>query len=273
MLVNHKGGEYNPPMPARERSFRVEALVLRHADWGEADRMLTLFTRERGKLRAVAKGVRRERSRKAGHLEPFTRVHLLLARGREIPIITQAETVDAYLSLRQDLKRVGQASYIVELIDRFTYEDEENTGMFRLLADSLSHLAAGDEASLVLRYYEMRLLDLIGFRPKLFNCAQCDNDIQPEDQYFSAQAGGVLCPNCGAHAPGSTPVTMTALRYLRHMQRSSYSEAKRAAIPPAANREMESLMEAYLTYLLERTLNAPKVMRRIARGEPQEERR
>ncbi|MDD2694633.1 MAG: DNA repair protein RecO, partial [Anaerolineales bacterium] len=167
MLVNGYGGMYNPPMPARERSFRVEAVVLRHTDWGEADRMLTLFTREMGKLRAVAKGVRRERSRKAGHLEPFTRVHLLLARGREIPIITQAETIDAYLPLRQDLKRVGEASYIVELIDRFTFEEEENPGMFRLLADTLSRLAGGDEPSLALRYYEMRLLDMIGFRPKL----------------------------------------------------------------------------------------------------------
>lgn len=85
------------------RSQRVEAVVLRHSDWGEADRMLTIFTRELGKLRVVAKGARRPRSRKAGHLEPFTRVALLLARGREIWIVTQAETLDAYLPVRDDL--------------------------------------------------------------------------------------------------------------------------------------------------------------------------
>ncbi len=85
------------------RSFRVEAVVLRHSDWGEADRLLTLYTRERGKVRAIAKGARRIRSRKAGHLEPFTRVTLQLAKGRDLLIVTQADTLDAYLPLGANL--------------------------------------------------------------------------------------------------------------------------------------------------------------------------
>ena len=87
------------------RSFRVEAVVLRHVDWGEADRLLTLYSREKGKLRAIAKGVRRLRSRKAGHLEPFTRAAVQLARGRDLLIVTQADTVNAYLPIRGDLER------------------------------------------------------------------------------------------------------------------------------------------------------------------------
>ena len=102
--------------------------MLRHSDWGEADRLLWLYTRQHGKLRALAKGVRKIRSRKAGHLEPFTRVALLLARGRDFYIVTQAETVDPYLSLREDLKRLGYASYVVELLDRFTYDEDEHPG-------------------------------------------------------------------------------------------------------------------------------------------------
>jgi hypothetical protein len=94
---------YNLAMPSRERSFRVEAVVLRHSNWGEADRLVGLFTREMGKIRAIAKGVRKLRSRKAGHLEPFTRTSLLLARGRDMFIITQAETIKAYMPLREDL--------------------------------------------------------------------------------------------------------------------------------------------------------------------------
>ena len=86
-----------------QRSFRVEAVVLRHANWGEADRILTLYTRERGKVRAIAKGIRRIRSRKAGHLEPFTRVTLQLAKGRDLFIITQAETLQAYLPIHENL--------------------------------------------------------------------------------------------------------------------------------------------------------------------------
>src|SRR5512136_2086531 len=100
-----------------ERSFRVEAVILRHADWGEADRLLSLYSRERGKLRAVAKGARRIRSRKAGHLEPFTRVSLQMAKGRDLLIVTQAETLDAHLPLRESLLKTGHASYVAELLD------------------------------------------------------------------------------------------------------------------------------------------------------------
>src|SRR5512134_1529734 len=120
-------------MTTGDRSITSEAIVLRHNDWGEADRLLWLYTRKHGKLRAVAKGVRKSRSRKAGHLEPFTRVSLLLARGRESLLITQAEAVEPYLSLRNDLLKTTQALYVLELIDRFTYEEGENRSLYRLL--------------------------------------------------------------------------------------------------------------------------------------------
>ena len=106
------------------RSFRASAVVLRHADYGEADRLLTLFTREQGKVRAIAKGARKLTSRKAGHIEPFTHVTLQLAKGRDLFIVTQAETVNNFSGLREDLVKTGYAAYIVELIDRFTYEEE-----------------------------------------------------------------------------------------------------------------------------------------------------
>lgn len=249
----------------------MEAVVLQHRDWGEADRLLWLFTRERGKVRAVAKGARKLRSRKAGHLEPFTRVSLLLAQGRDMSIITQAETVDAYSPLREDLLLVGYASYVIELLDRFTYEEGENRALYRLLVDTLARLSSEGEPSFVVRYYEIRLLDLLGFRPRLFQCARCGAEIKPENQYFSAEEGGVLCPACGKGTVplagkgtgGARPISMPALKILRHFQRSSYSEAKRAHLTQNLSRELEILMQHYLTYLLERGLNTPAFLRRV----------
>ncbi len=124
-------------------SFRVEAVVLRHTDYGEADRILSLYTRQLGKTRALVKGARKVTSRKAGHLEPFTHVKLQLAKGRDLLLVTQADTIEAYLPLGEDLLLMGHASYVIELLDRLTYDDgTENSPIFRLLTDTLARLAS-----------------------------------------------------------------------------------------------------------------------------------
>jgi len=251
-------------MPDQPRSFRVEAVVLRHANWGEADRILTLYTREQGKLRAVAKGARKIRSRKAGHLEPFTHITLQLAKSRDIPIVTQVETIDPYLPLRETLVLTGYASYVMELLDRFTYEEDGgNLSLFRLLTDTLARLCSTADTWAIVRYYEMRLLDFLGFRPHLFECANCRTAIEPVDQYFSPSAGGVICPKCGNGLPGLWNVSVDALKYLRHFQRSNYNEASRAKVAPKIQKEVETLMQAYFTYLLERGLNTPGFIKRV----------
>jgi DNA repair protein RecO (recombination protein O) len=246
------------------RSLRAEAVVLRHSDWGEADRLLTLYTREQGKLRALAKGARKINSRKAGHLEPFTRVKLQLARGRDLLIVTQAEMIEAYPPLREDLGRMGQASYVIELLDRFVPNEEIAVpSLYRLLTETLSRLAVEADAWLPVRYYEMRLLDFLGFRPQLFECVNCGREILPEDQFFSFGAGGVICPRCGEGLKGLRKISIEALKYLRHFQRSAYREAQRAHPDADTRRELETLMQGYFTHLLERELNTPGFIKSI----------
>jgi DNA repair protein RecO (recombination protein O) len=245
-------------------SFRVEAVILRHNDYGEADRMLTLYTAQLGKTRALVKGARKITSRKAGHLEPFTHVKLQLAKGRDLPLVTQADTIDTYLSLRENLLLTSQASYIIELLDRFTYEDgSENSAIFRLLTDTLARLAASADPWIVTRYYEMRLLDYLGFRPQLFECANCRREILPEDQFFSFSAGGVICPSCARSVPRLKPLSLDTLKYLRHFQRSKYSDAARAQPSATVQSEAEALMQGYFTFLLERELNTPGFLKKI----------
>ena len=245
-------------------SFRLEAVVLRHSDWGEADRLLVLFTREQGKVRAIAKGARKLTSRKAGHIEPFTHVKLQLAKGRDLLILTQAETIDAYAAVREDLTRTGYASYVIELLDRFTPEGEAGVpSLFRLLTETLARIASEADPWLAVRYYEMRLLDFLGFRPQLFQCANCGREILPEDQFFSFSAGGAVCPRCGQGLKGLGPISVEALKYLRHFQRSTYRDASRAQPDPETRREVEALMHGYFTHLLERELNTPGFMRDV----------
>lgn len=246
------------------RSFRAEAIVLNHKDWGEADRLVTLYTRHRGKLRAIVKGARKTRSRKAGHLQPFTHVTLQLATARGPFIITQADTINAFTPIREDLNLTGQAAYLAELLQRFSYDEEEaNSAIFRLLTESLGHLVSGEDPWLVARYYEMRLLDYLGFRPQLQTCIHCGTPLEPVDQFFSGGEGGIICPDCATPYAALRPVKMETLKYLRHFQRSSYQNARRAAPDEKTRAAVESLMQFYLTYLLERGLNSPRFIREV----------
>jgi DNA repair protein RecO (recombination protein O) len=246
-----------------KRTFNAQAIVLHHLDYGETDRILTLFTLEYGKIQAIVKGVKKITSRKAGHLEPFTQVHLFLARGKDLAIITQAETMNAFPKIKENLELMGIASYMVELIQRFTYEEGENRALYKLLLDSLDRLAQENHPRTILHYFEVRLMDLLGFRPNLQTCCLCKKDIQPEKQFFSSKDGGVLCPSCGYHEKSASPVSVGALKYFRHFQRSRYALIKHLVIPTHIEQEFSQLLEGYFTYLLERNLKSPQFMRDI----------
>jgi DNA repair protein RecO (recombination protein O) len=250
-------------MPDKEKSFRVEAVILRHMNYGEADRLLTIFTRNHGKLQTIAKGIRKSKSRKAGHVEPFTRATLQLARGRDLYILTQAEAIDVFENLRENLILLSYAAYVIELVDRSTTDEVEHQAMYRLLTQSLARLNRGEDPNRVVRYFEIRLLDFIGFRPQLQHCNICQSTTQPEDQFFSANHGGVVCPMCGQRDPQFKSISLLTLKYFRHFQRSSYKEASRASISKAIYSEMETLMNYYITYNLERKLNSPIFLHQV----------
>jgi DNA repair protein RecO (recombination protein O) len=253
-------------MPREARSQRVEAIVLKHSDFGETDRLITLYSREQGKVRALAKGARKPGSRKGGHLEPFSRASLLLFAGRDLQVVTQAEAINTHSAISENLVALGYASYVAELLDKFSADHDENRGLYRLLRDTLDRLASGGEIQLAVRFYEVRLLELAGFRPELQSCLNCGNVIKPEDQYFSFHQGGVLCPECGLTNREARPVSMPTLKMLRHLQRSSFAEAGRPKFSQATHAEVESLMNHYLTYLLERSLNSPRFLQKVRRA-------
>src|SRR5512139_1011217 len=156
------------PEGHRQRVYRTEAIVLRRSDFGEADRLLTVLTPERGKLRLIAKGARKPTSRKSGHVELFSYGRYLVAVGHDLDIITQAETIEPFVPLHEDLLRATYAYYIAELADAFTADRDENRPLFDLLKDVLAWLATADDLALVARYYELHLLGLAGFQPQLF---------------------------------------------------------------------------------------------------------
>jgi len=246
------------------RSYRAQGVVLRHVEVGEADRILTFYTLEYGKVQAIAKGIRKMKSRKAGHLEPFSRVELMLAKGRNLDVISQAEAQNTYENLRSDLKLIAYAAYVIELLDRFTYEEGENRLLYNLLVDTLARIDEGAPAQTAVHYYEVHLMDLLGFKPQLQTCSACGEKIKPEDQFFSARLGGALCPNSLSADPSAWKVSLGALKYMRHLQRSSWSKVRDLEIPQEIEPELASLLERYLTYLLEYGLRTPGFLRAVS---------
>ena len=247
------------------RVYKTAAVVLRHRKLGEADKILTLFTPNYGKLDAVAKGVRRPTSKLAGHVEPLTYTAFLLARGRELDIVTQAETLEPLTPLREDLERVGRGLYAAELVERFTPERQESYPVFKLLLETLRRLATHDDLDLVLRYFEVHLLEELGYRPQLDRCVSCEAELEPTVNFWSAASGGVVCPACAANEPLAQALSLSGLKVLRLLQRSGLADASRVRIDGALAQELERHLREYIRYVLERDVRSTRFLEALRR--------
>lgn len=237
------------------RTYQTEAIIIRKTKLGEADRILTLFTPHLGKIRAVAKGVRRPRSKLAGHLELLTLSLISLARGRNLDVITGSQTINSFLPLKSDLRLGAAALYILELTDQFTEERQENYPIFKSLLETLDNLAKGEGRQMTLHYFEMHLLSFSGFRPELFSCVICGRALKPVINVFSVSAGGVLCPVCLEMRP-DTPVSVDALKVLRLLQSDDYDTIRHLRVGGALPEEIKRIIRSYLEYVLERKVKS-----------------
>lgn len=252
-------------MPARPpRVTRTPALVLRHRRLGDADRIVTLLTPGRGKVDAVAKGALRPRSKLAGHLEPATHVEVLLAHGRSLDVVTQAQTISAYAGTRGDLDRLGTALYLVEVTDRLTIDDTEPIA-FDLLLAALERLDRGDGTHLLTRTFEMDLLGETGFRPQWDTCITCGRAVEGESVGWTPLGGGVVCPDCRARYPEAEPLAGTTLKVLRAIQRGPYEEAGRIRLNPALAAALERVMHDLVRSVAERDLSSQRFIEAVRR--------
>jgi DNA repair protein RecO (recombination protein O) len=255
-------------MPRPERSFKTEALILRQQDYGEGDRLLTILTPDYGKLRVIAKGASKPAGRKTGHVELFTRSHMIITRAREIHVVQQAEMVEWFLPLREDLERGAYATYIVEMLDHFTEFEESNRALFLLLNAAFGWLCADVvDLRLAARFYELNLLSLVGFQPALHHCAIGQEDIEPQDQFFSYADGGVICPDHVRFSTQIVPIALTPLKTLRYLQTRDWDVVRVLRLDGVLHLELEKLMQNYIVHLLEHRLKSVDFIRRLRRME------
>ena len=240
----------------KPRTYQTEAIIIKKIKLGEADRILTLYTPHLGKIRAVAKGVRRPRSKLAGHLELLTHSQIMLARGRNLDTIIGSQTINSFLPLKSNLYLTSYALYATELVDQFTADNIENYPLFQLLLDTMLHLSQGSDNELILRYFELHLLNEVGYRPQLQQCVACHSPLKNSGNSFCPSAGGMLCPNCRQSYPLTYPVSVNALKVLTFLQVSDYNAAIKLKMNPKLCQEIEGVIRNYLKYLLEREIKS-----------------
>jgi len=262
-----------------ERLYRTEGIVMRRRDQGEADRVLTLCTPS-GKIDVIVKGARKLRSRKAGHVELFTRSNFVISRvPNSWDIVSQAEMVEPHTLLRDDLLRGTYARYAVELLDHFFTQGEGGgQALFDLLDHALTWLCEDGDMDLITRFYEQHLLGLAGFRPELNACVgehdrrvslQPHEATENERPYgFDPERGGALCQNCYAERgarQGIVALSPDGLWFLQECQRRPYTRLRTQQIAPALHAEVERVMRHYITYHLERNVRSGTFLRQLRR--------
>lgn len=235
----------------RERVYRCEAIIVRRSDFSEADRLLLLATPE-GKRRVVAKGVRKTMNKLAGHLELFTHCSLQLAVGRNLDIVTQSHVRQPFTHLRTDLNRLAYGYYIAELFDKCTQEEEENRPLFELLLSTLNALDSMPSPELVVRWYEIQLAGLLGYRPHFHRCAVCQELLTEEANRFSTQLGGMLCPKDGNSDRQASVISLGAFKVLRYLQTNPLSNIEQLQISEPTRDEVKTVLRSYLRHILER---------------------
>lgn len=247
----------------RPRVYKTEAIVLKRSNLGEADSLLTLYTRESGKTRAVARGMRKPKSKLGGHLEPLTQSVLILAKGHSLDVVTQCQTIEPFLPLRSDLWRTVCALYAAELVDQFSAEGSENAAVYDRLRATLVWVCETGSSDLALRFFELHLLRLLGYLPELHHCVSCLTALEPGRNVFSAGSGGVLCPACASNALYAHPLSVDALKVMRFILSNNQASVRRLKIGADLAWELEQLMRGYIRYILEREVKSVEFMDRL----------
>jgi DNA repair protein RecO (recombination protein O) len=248
------------------RVYRTTGIIIKRHKFGEADRLLTIFTADFGKVRAIAKGAMRPGSKLGGNVELLMHSQLMLARGRNLDIVTQAQALDIFLPMRDSLELMSCGFYLSELVDSFTEENVEDGAMFGLFLDTLRALSENGDGERIVRYFELRLLGNLGYSPQLQKCANCDRMLQPETNYYNPAQGGVLCRECGYPDMSASTISVNALKVLRLWQSSNIATAGRVKLSTDLTREIKNILRDNVRYLLERQLKSIDWMDRLANG-------
>ncbi len=244
----------------RSRTYRAEGIVLGRHDLGDADRIVTLFTREFGRRRLVARGSRRPASHLAPSIELFNRVRILGVVGSSLDILSQAEELESHPRLRTNLASFAAAGWSVELLNGLSEDNEPSIEAYDALLTFLRGLdLSTDPPELWLAALALILLQLHGYLPELGRCTACGQPVQPGDHRFASAAGGVIC-RADSREHETRPLSVSGLKVLRYLARDGFHAAGRLRVDAAQREEVRDILRAYSTVILEREIKSARML-------------
>lgn len=238
-------------------TYKTTGFIIRRADYGEGDRILTLFTQYKGKITAVAKGVRKSTSRKGGNVELFNLTRFQLAEGKGMDIIVEAEVEESFKHLREDLHTVSLVFQLVELIDQFIQEGQSNSDGYLLFKKTLFELDKMPDQNLarkIVAYFQINFLTIVGFKPELTQCVKCGNKLTTGQNVFSPHLGGVVDQNCRHTVAAGVEISNEAIKTLRFFENQNWENAGKLKVEEKVLKEIEQLLNGYIEFVLEKDL-------------------
>ncbi len=238
--------------------IRARGIILRSQKWGDADRIVTVYSLNFGKIRGVARGARRMKTRFGGVLEPFGLVDLTIFQKTPEALgqISQIDLVTSYPSIREDLTVMTAAARMVKMVEAISVDRDPNPGMYAALVHGLESLRPGADVALSALLFQIHVLGHTGFRPQFDSCTECGQLAQPHiPQWFSPRLGGVVCHDCGQRGVGRMlSLSKGSVAFIEQARRLSMPHLSRLKAIGSVRLEVETAMEAYFYAVVGKTL-------------------
>jgi len=245
--------------------YKTEGIVLKSTEFEEADKIVTIYTKNYGKISAIAKGVRKIKSKFGSSLEILTHSIFLIYKGRNIDIVSQTEILESFFSTSREVIKFAFAVNCVEVVNKLTEEREINIGLFNLLKEVLHYLRKTKDPKLLTLSFKWQTMSLLGYRPSINYCCRCNKSIENQkEMHFNIKEGGLLCNNCVAEDKERCSKTSPYfIKLLRKILITHLSTISNATIPDNKMKELEKITDLYIAYYSEKSFKTERFLKTL----------
>lgn len=250
-------------------TYKTRAIIIKRINVFEADKIITFYTANLGKIRARAQGVRKIEAKLGGHLELFMLADLMIAKGRNLDVVASAQAVNSFSNIRTDLIKTSFAYFIGELIEKLVPDELKDTRIFNLLVDVFETLndlkIDSKQYPFLLLSFEIKLLDLLGFAPQVSHCVHCAKN-EPSKFYFSALLGGILCENCRSFdrlAPSITDEEIKCVMLIRSYKHYTNLTLENLQIKYDIIVTLSKKIDYFIRFIFEKNIKSTQLIQQV----------